>query len=100
MKPLPIRSSLEHYEKQAKEFLDAHKSGDSEAMRCTRRYHPHLPGIADSVERDKLTYSEIRSTTFDLADARFVVARWHRFENWPRLKDFVAAVTQEGSVVS
>ena len=44
MKPLPIRSSLEQYEKQAEEFLDAHRSGDSEAMRCMRRYHPYLPG--------------------------------------------------------
>ena len=100
MKPLPIRSSVEHYEKQAKEFLDAHKSGDSEAMRCTRRYHPYLPGTADPVERDKVTDSEIRSTTFDLADARFVVARWYRFESWPKLTDFVAAVTQESSLVS
>lgn len=100
MKPLPILSSLEHYEKQAKEFLDAYKSGDSETMRCTRRYHPHLLGIPDSFQRDKLTDLKIRSAGFDLADARFVVARWYRFESWPKLTEFVAAVTQEGSLVS
>ena len=100
MKPLPIRSSLEQYEKQAEEFLDAHRSGDSEAMRCIRRYHPYLPGRADSVVRDKLTDSEILSATFDLANARFVVARWYGFESWPKLTDFVAAVTQEGSLAS
>jgi ankyrin repeat protein len=100
MKPLPIRSSLEQYEKQAEEFLDAHRSGDSEAMRCIRRYHPYVPGRADSVARDKLTDSEILSATFDLANARFVVARWYGFESWPKLTDFVAAVTLEGSLAS
>src|SRR4029077_18847809 len=81
-------------------FLDAHRSGDSEAMRCIRRYHPYLPGRADSVAREKLTDSEILRATFDLANARFVVARWYGFESWPRLTDFVAAVTQEGSLAS
>src|ERR1700740_19534 len=100
MTPLPIRSSLEQYDKQAEDVLDAHRSGDSEAMRCIRRYHPDLPGRADSVARDKLTDSEILSATFDLANARFVVARWYGFESWPKLTDFVAAVTREGSLAS
>ena len=98
--PLPLRSARQQYEKQAQQLLDARRSGDSAAMRCIRRYHPYLPGRADTVERDKLTDSEILSATFDLAGARFVVASWYGFESWPKLTDFVAAVTQEGSLVS
>jgi len=99
MQPLPIRSSLEQYDKQAEELLEAHRTGDSEARRWIRRFHPNLPGRADTVERDSLLDSEIRSATFDLAAARFVVARYYAFESWRALADFVAAVTQEGSSV-
>src|SRR5262249_17242720 len=100
MTPRPFLASLAQYEKQATELLEALASGDLDAVQCIRRYHPPLPGRANSTERDKLTDSEIRNAKVSLAEAQFVIARYYAFESWPRLAEFVEAVMVEGSSVA
>jgi ankyrin repeat protein len=46
-----------------------------------------------------VTFSDIRAAKFALADAQVVIARWYGFQSWPKLADFVAAVTRVGSSV-
>jgi hypothetical protein len=97
--PLPFRSSLEQYQKQAEELLEAHRSGNPEAIRLIKRHHPRflradIPWLA----RD-LPDSELRSATMEPADAQITIARWYDFQSWPALAEYVLAVTREGSPV-
>jgi hypothetical protein len=97
--PLPFRASLEQYKKQAKDLVSAFQSGDPEAMRCIRRYHPRLRGRADTNDRNEVTDSEIRRAKLTLADARAVVAGCYSFESWPKLAKHVETLTRKDSRV-
>ena len=39
-KPLPFNSTLEQYQKQAEVLLEAHGSGDAQAIRIIHEKHP------------------------------------------------------------
>jgi len=97
---LPARPRLARYEKQATDLVKAFKSGDAEAMRWIKRYHPRLPGRPDTNDRNAVTDAEIRSANFSLADARFVAARQHQFENWPKFVKHIEALNQKDSPVA
>ncbi|PYV30985.1 MAG: hypothetical protein DMG22_18805, partial [Acidobacteria bacterium] len=88
---LPTRAPLEQYEKQAQDLVEGHKLGDPESIWRIKNDHPRFREMSDS---------EVRSTTFALADAQFIVARWNYFESWLELAGYVEAVTQERSPVS
>src|SRR5712691_4292232 len=77
---LPPRPNLEQYKKQAKDLVKAHKSGDPEAIRRIKKYHPR--------------------SRFALADAQFVIAREYGFESWPKFAKHVEALTRDSSSVS
>ena len=99
LKPLPFRSSLERYQKQAQELLEAWTAGDPDAVRIVRTRHPRflddrIPWLAK-----KLPDSEIRSAALELADTQLTVARWYDFRDWPALAEYVHTVTQENSPV-
>src|SRR5215467_9881572 len=97
--PLSIRASLEQYTRQATDLVKAYRSGDPEAVHCFRQLHPRLRGRSATNDRNDVTDAEIRKAGVGLADAQCVVARWYGFEDWPALAEFVAAVTQEASLV-
>ena len=40
--PLPFRSRLEDYERQADELLGGHRAGDTEAIRIIHKNHPRF----------------------------------------------------------
>jgi ankyrin repeat protein len=67
---------LDQLKRQAKELLDAFRSGDENA---TVEINAHYRG-ADS-------------SSFALHDAQLVIARAYGFESWTKLKAFVAGVT-------
>jgi hypothetical protein len=71
-RPLPARPSLVQLRKQAKEFLQQLRRGDSSATDRLRKYKPN---VSDPI----------------LADAQFVLAREHGFESWPRFVHHVQA---------
>src|ERR1041384_5630377 len=97
LKQLRTRSSLEQYEKQAKELVKAYRSGDPEVMRCIRQHHPRLRGRANTNDRNNVTDSEIRSAGVTLADAQSIVAHWHGFESWLKLAKHIEALARKNS---
>ena len=97
LKPLPFRSSLEQYQKQAEELLEAHGSGDADAIRVLHRNHPRFLDSKILWLPKNLPDSEIQSSALDLADAQLTVARWYSFQSWPALTKYVEAVTRDGS---
>jgi Ankyrin repeats (3 copies) len=99
LKPLPFRSGLEQYQRQAEDLLEAYKGGDSEVIQCLRE---HLPRFLDPkipwLPRN-LSDSEIRSADLEIPDTQLTVARCYDFRDWPALVEYVEAVTQEHSAV-
>jgi hypothetical protein len=71
-KSLPLRPSLEHLRKQAKDLLKACHGGDASAR---TRLQQHKPKVTEPV----------------LADAQFALAREYGFASWPRLVHYVEA---------
>ena len=99
-KDLPARPRLEQYTTQANDLLKAFKSSDPEATRWVRRYHPRLPGRPDTNDRNTVTNSELRRLKLSVADAEFVIARQHQFENWLRFAKHIEALNQNDSTAS
>ncbi|HWN93949.1 MAG TPA: ankyrin repeat domain-containing protein [Methylomirabilota bacterium] len=97
---LPTRPRLAQYKRQAKDLLKAFKSGDPDAMRWVRRYHPRLSGRPDTNDRNKVTDSTLRRAKLSIADGQFIIARQHQFENWRRFERHIEELNQEGSWVS
>lgn len=87
---LPTRARLEQYAKRAQELVEGHKLGDPESIRRIKTGHPRFREMSDS---------EVQRTTFALADAQLMVARWNYFEAWVDLAQYVEAVSQESSPV-
>src|SRR5712692_4260950 len=98
-KPLPFRSTLEQYQKQAEELLEAHRLGDSQALRIFHENHPRFLDSKIPWLPKNLSDAEIRSAALDLADAQLTIARGYSFQSWPTLVEYVEAVTREGSSV-
>jgi len=98
--PLPFRASVEEYDEQAAGLLVAWQAGDPRAIDVVRHKHPRFLNPEIPWLPKRMSESEVRSVTLDRADARLTVARSYDFESWPRLIDYVEAVTLEGSPVS
>jgi len=99
LKPLPFLSPQEQYEKQAGELLEAHRSGDPQAIRVIHENHPRFLDSEIVWLPKNLPDSEIRSAALDLADAQLTLARWYSHQDWPALAEHVDAVTRVGSPV-
>ena len=99
LEPLPFRSGLGQYQKQAEELLAAHRSGDPDAMRAIHEKHPRFLDSKIPWLPKILPDSEIRSAAFELADAQLTIARWYDFQSWPALAEYVEAVNRDGSPV-
>jgi ankyrin repeat protein len=69
---LPKHPDLDQLKRQAKEFLDAVRTGDPQA-------------ISEAAAR----YPGADPRKFALHDAQLVLARAHGFQSWPRLKAYV-----------
>jgi hypothetical protein len=96
--PLPPRPSLEQYRKRAKGLVDAAQSNDPAAVQeWARRWLESLtkalgvdpsPFVKGSIDRavthidERVRRSRSDSSTFALADAQYLIAEAHGFENW------------------
>ena len=83
-KQLPVRPSLEQYKKQARELLRACRNGNPDALARLHAHHSRSKSIA----------------TVKLADAQFVLAREHDFENWPRFAAHIEQLRMAASVAA
>lgn len=100
MSPLLFNAGLEHYQRQAQALLEGWTAGDSGAIQVFRQKHPRYVDSRIPWLSKKMSDSEVRSVTLDLADAQLAVARWYDFADWPRLAEYVEDVTPEGSPVA
>lgn len=79
-KELPAAPSMEHFKKQAKALLTAHRNRDESVLDLIRGLHPEFA----TSSRD-----EISNRDFTLSDAQLVIARDYAFPSWPKLKRWV-----------
>ena len=98
-KPLPFRTTLEQYQKQAEELLEAHGAGDAQAIRIIHEKHPRFLDSKIPWLPRNLPDSEIRNAAFELADAQLTIARCYDFQSWPALAEYVEAVSRAASPV-
>ena len=97
---LPFQSQVEDYERQAHVLLSGYQSGDPDVIRLVRKHHPSFLDARITWLPRRLTEEELRSTPFELEDARLAVARWYGFLDWPRLVEWVEAVLETDSSIS
>ena len=97
---LPCDSGLDGYERQANELLVAWKDGDPDAIRFVIHRHPSFLSDRASWLPKKMSEDEIRSAPFALTDAQLTIARWYDFGDWNRLREYVDAVSVNGSPVA
>ncbi|MDQ3518349.1 MAG: hypothetical protein M3466_08085, partial [Gemmatimonadota bacterium] len=115
--PLPPGPSLKHYRKRAKDLVKAAKSADAGAVRTWATewletlarlrgvgITPFVQGSIDraieAIEkrvREKVSESRHTVAGLALADAQYLIARAHGFDNWPGFAKHLERVSQEGS---
>jgi hypothetical protein len=98
LQPVPFRSSLSDYERQAEGLLAGHRAADPAAIDLFHRKHPRF--LDENIKwRPKfIADSEIRDASLALDDARLAIARHYDFLDWPSLTAWVEAVSREGIV--
>jgi ankyrin repeat protein len=73
---------LDQLKRQAKELLDAFRSGEAKALSEVQAH-----------------YRGAKADTFALHDAQLVIARAYGFDSWPQLKAFVEGLTGRSSLI-
>lgn len=84
--PLPARSSLEDFRDQAGVLVQLARSGVPGALAAVAEFHPRF--------RDLASPDDPRLAGLTRADAQLVIARQYGFPNWPRLRQYLAAVAE------
>jgi hypothetical protein len=100
MNPVSFRAGLPAYQAQADALLHGWKTGDREAILLAVRKHPKFLRPDVPWLPRHLTEADIRSASFEMADAQMAIARWYDFADWHRLEEYVDAVKQQGSPVA
>jgi ankyrin repeat protein len=100
LQPLPARPRLEQFKRDARDLITRFKSGRPEAFQSIRQHDPRLPGRPDTNDRNDVADTQIRALSFSAADARFLVARQHQFENWSAFARHIEALNRGGSAVA
>jgi ankyrin repeat protein len=98
LKPVPFRSPLSAYERQAENLLAGHRAADPAAIDLFHRKHPRFLDEKIKWLPKFIADSEIGDAVLSLDDARLAIARHYDFLDWPSLGAYVEAVTQEGPV--
>jgi ankyrin repeat protein len=98
LQPVPFRSSLSAYERQAEGLLAGHRAADPAAIDLFHRKHPRFLDEKIKWRPKFIADSEIRDAPLALDDARLAIARHYDFLNWPSLTAWVEAVSQQGIV--
>ena len=98
MEPLPFDAPLAGYVAQADALYAGWRARDQDAIRIFRSKHPKfLDDKIPWLER-RMTDQEVRETPLEADDAKLAVARWYDFADWPRLVEYVEAVSRPGPV--
>jgi len=98
--PVSFQASLGDYQKQADDLLAGWEARDDDAVRIAVHTHPKFLNPDVPWLPKRLTKEDVLSASFDESDAQLAIARWYDFADWASLKQYVAAVTQDGSPVA
>jgi ankyrin repeat protein len=98
LQPVPFRSPLSAYERQAEGLLAGHRAADPAAIDLFHRKHPRFLDEKIKWRPKFIADSEIRDAALSLDDARLAIARRYDFLDWPSLTAWVEAVSQDGIV--
>jgi ankyrin repeat protein len=98
LQPVPFRSPLSRYERQAEGLLAGHRAADPAAIDLFHRKHPRFLDEKIKWRPKFIADSEIRDASLSLDDARLAIARHYDFLDWPSLTAWVEAVSQQGIV--
>ena len=96
--PLPLNASLSDYVAQADALFAAWQAGEAHAIDLFWSRHPKF--LDDKIPwlRRPMSEGEVRTTPITREDASLALARWYDFADWPRLVEYVDAVTKPGPV--
>jgi hypothetical protein len=100
MERLPFRANLAEYGRQADAVLSGWNAGDESAIRFFWEQHPRFRRPDVLWLPREMERVDIQKNVMTDEDARLVVARWYDFRDWAALRDWVEAVTLDGSPVS
>jgi ankyrin repeat protein len=98
LQPVPFRSPLSAYERQAEGLLAGHRAADPAAIDLFHRKHPRFLDEKIKWRPKFIADSEIRDAPLSPDDARLAIARHYDFLDWPSLTAWVEAVSQDGIV--
>jgi len=98
LQPVPFRSPLAAYERQAQSLLAGHRAADPTAIDLFHRKHPRFLDEKIKWRPKFIADSEIRDASLSLDDARLAIARHYDFLDWPSLAAYVEVVSQDGAV--
>ena len=104
-KELPEHPNLDHYKKIAKDLLKAYKSGDPASLKRMEDFAGSSLSqgeLREAADRQLRRRSGARAhrAGFTLADAQFLIARFHAFDSWPKFKTHIEALAAGRSDVS
>ncbi|HEU4778453.1 MAG TPA: ankyrin repeat domain-containing protein [Steroidobacteraceae bacterium] len=98
--PLPFRSTVTDYRRQADVLYSGWFAGDEHAIRVFRTRHPKfLDPKIPWLER-RMSDAEVRATPIVPDDALLAIARWYDFRDWASLEEWVDAVGKVGSPIA
>jgi ankyrin repeat protein len=95
--PLPFRASSSQYEEQARQLLEAWRSGDPGAVRVFRTRHPRFLDPETPWLPKRIADAEATREPIDIADARLASARCYDFLDWPHLTRHADSVNESDS---
>jgi len=98
LQPVPFRSPLAAYERQAQSLLAGHRAADPASLDLFHRKHPRFLDEKIKWRPKFIPDSDIRDASLSLNDARLAIARHYDVLDWPSLAAHVEAVSQEGPV--
>ncbi|MGZ6253957.1 MAG: ankyrin repeat domain-containing protein [Candidatus Binataceae bacterium] len=98
LQPVPFRSPLAAYQRQAQSLLAAHGAADPAAIDLFHRKHPRFLDETIKWRPKFIADSDIRDAALSIDDARLAIARHYDFLDWPSLGAHVEAIAEDGAV--
>ena len=90
IEPLPLGSSLQQYERQVQDIIDASRTNDADVIGFVRGIAAGFDYLGGVGADGQVTQDE----------ARAAVARWYHFESWASLEDWLAEFDRADSLVA
>ena len=81
----PFETELGYYRDRAAGMLSVHRTGERNALRLVRQFHPGFRGASET---------DIRAAALTQADTELILAREHGFPTWDAFAQHIAALAK------